>query len=230
MEVTIPANTTATVNVPAKDAAAVTEGGNTLEKVKGVKSLAGPWIKQPDLIPFLTKPETYYKDTASPGHVIKQGDEYLMFLSASMPRSLGIARTNDRNAPRAIDPQPIIPPEEQIENSSLYLEPSNKTWFLFTNHIGLDGGEYTDAVWVYWSKDLNKWDAMNKAVVLDGKYCAWSRKCLGMPSVVRVGKRPATFYDAPVAIVPATWHARSDWRGWSCRCRRPNNDHRRTTR
>ena len=46
-----------------------------------------------------------------------------------------------------------------------------KTWFLFTNHIGLDGGEYTDAVWVYWSKDLNKWDAKNKAVVLDGKNC-----------------------------------------------------------
>jgi hypothetical protein len=72
-----------------------------------------------------------------------------------------------------------------------------KTWFLFTNHIGLDGGEYTDAVWVYWSKDLNKWDAKNKAVVLDGKNCTWSKKCLGMLSVVRVGKPLAVFYDAP---------------------------------
>jgi alpha-L-rhamnosidase len=39
MEVTIPANTTATVCVPAKDAAGVTEGGNTIDKVKGVKFL-----------------------------------------------------------------------------------------------------------------------------------------------------------------------------------------------
>ena len=39
MEVTIPANTTATVHVPAKDAAAVTEGGNTIDKAKGVKFL-----------------------------------------------------------------------------------------------------------------------------------------------------------------------------------------------
>ena len=37
MEVTIPANTTATVHVPAKDAAEVTEGGNSIDKVKGVR-------------------------------------------------------------------------------------------------------------------------------------------------------------------------------------------------
>ena len=163
------------------------------------KSLAGPWLKQPDVIPFRTEPNTYYADTASPGHIVKQGDEYLMFFSASMPRTLGIARTKDLNSPWAIDPQPIVPPEEQIENSSLYFEKSNKTWFLFTNHIGLDGtnGEYTDAVWVYWSKDLNRWDAKNKAVVLDGKNCTWSKRCIGMPSVVVVGKRLAIFYDAP---------------------------------
>lgn len=64
-------------------------------------------------------------------------------------------------------------------------------------NIGLDGGEYTDAVWVYWSKDLNRWDAKNKAVVLDGKNCIWSKRCIGMPSVVRVSKRLAIFYDAP---------------------------------
>ena len=164
------------------------------------KSLAGPWAKQPDVIPFRTKPQTYYADTASPGHVVKQGDEYLMFFSASMKRTLGIARTKDLNGPWTIDPQPIVSPEEHIENSSLYFERSNNTWFLFSNHIGLDvdgGEEYTDAVWVYWSRDLNRWDAKNKAVVLDGKNCTWSKKCLGMPSVVRVGRRLAIFYDAP---------------------------------
>ena len=160
-------------------------------------SPAGPWVKQKEVVPFRTKPGTYYADTASPGHIIKQGDEYMMFFSASMKRTLGIARTKDLNGPWALDPQPIVPPEEQVENSSLYFEPSNKTWFLFTNHIGLEGFEYTDAVWVYWTKDLNKWDPAHKAVVLDGKNCSWSRKCIGLPSVVKIGNRLAVLYDAP---------------------------------
>ena len=91
----------------------------------------------------------------------------------------------------------MVPIEEQIENSSLYYEESNKTWFLFTNHIGIDGVEYTDAIWVYWSKDLNVWNSKNKAIVLDGENCTWSNKCIGLPSVVQVGDRVALFYDAP---------------------------------
>lgn len=165
-------------------------------KAKG-NSPAGPWVKQPEVVPFRTRPGTYYKKSASPGHVIRQGDEYMMFFSASMKRTLGIARTRDLNGPWTIDPQPIVPSEEQVENSSLYFEPANKTWFLFTNHIGLEGREYTDAVWVYWTKDLNRWNAADKAVVLDKKNCTWSRKCIGLPSVVKVGNRLAVFYDAP---------------------------------
>jgi predicted GH43/DUF377 family glycosyl hydrolase len=162
------------------------------------QSPAGPWQKQKGVIPFRTKPGTYYSDTASPGHVLKHGDEYLMFFSGSMKRTLGIARTKDLDGPWTIDPQPIVPPEEQIENSSLYFEPTNKTWFLFTNHIGIEKGlEYTDAVWVYWTKDLNHWDAARKAVVLDGKNCTWSKKCIGMPSVVKLGRKLAVLYDAP---------------------------------
>ena len=86
---------------------------------------------------------------------------------------------------------------EQIENTSLYFEPANGTWFLFTNHIGLEKDEYTDSVWVYWSKDLNMWNAENKAVVLDGANCKWSRKCIGLPSVLKAGDRLAIIYDAP---------------------------------
>lgn len=161
------------------------------------RSLAGPWVKQQEVIPFHTKPGTYYADTASPGDIVKQGDKYLMFFSASMKRTLAIARTKDLNGAWTIDPKPIVPSEEQVENSSLYYEKKNKTWFLFTNHIGLEGGEYTDAVWVYWTKDLNHWNPENKAIVLDGKNCTWSRKCIGMPSVIPVGNRLAVFYDAP---------------------------------
>lgn len=90
----------------------------------------------------------------------------------------------------------MLPPTEQIENSSLYFEKTNKTWFLFTNHVGIkDGLEYTDAIWVYWSKDLSKWNPANKAVVLDSKNCKWSKHIVGLPSVVQMGKRLAIFYD-----------------------------------
>jgi hypothetical protein len=110
-------------------------------------SPAGPWAKQKDVVPFRTKAGTYYADTASPGHVIKRGDEYLMFFSASMPRTISIARTKNLDGAWAIDSQPIVPSAEQIENSSLYFEETNQTWFLFTNHVGIaDEGEYTDAV------------------------------------------------------------------------------------
>ncbi len=174
-------------------------------KAKG-NSPSGPWIKQKNVVPFRTKADTYYSITASPGHVIKNGNEYLQFFSSTtrkpgnpcVQRTLGIARTEDLDGSWTVDQQPLVPIEEQIENSSLYYEKSNKTWFLFTNHIGIeDGKEFTDAVWVYWSKNLNSWNPKNKAIVLDDKNCSWSKKCIGLPSVVEVGNRLALFYDAP---------------------------------
>jgi hypothetical protein len=50
---------------------------------------------------------------------------------------------------------------------------------------------------VYWTKDLDHWDAGWKAVVLDGKNCVWSRRCIGLPSVLKVKDRLAVLYDAP---------------------------------
>ncbi len=165
---------------------------------------SGPWEKRYDIVPFETKPGTYYATTASPGHVLRSGPEYLMFFSASVlsqgliERTLGIARTRDLSGAWALDPEPIVPLEEQVENSSIYFEEADRTWWLFTNHIGIDDrGEYTDAVWVYWTQDLGKWDPARKAVVLDGRNCLWSKDCIGMPSVIRVGRRLAVFYDAP---------------------------------
>jgi phospholipase/lecithinase/hemolysin/predicted GH43/DUF377 family glycosyl hydrolase len=161
----------------------------------------GPWRKQPEAVPFRPQPGTYYSSTASPGQIIRQGKEYLQFFSASddkpIHRTLSIARTEDLNGSWIIDREPILPPSEQVENSSLYFEQANNTWFLFTNHVGISTeGEYTDAIWVYWSKDLNHWDTAKKAVVLDGRNCKWSRRSIGLPSVVRYGKRLAIFYDA----------------------------------
>ena len=167
-------------------------------------SPAGPWEKQYEAAPFTARPGTYYSATASPGDIVKSKDEFLMFFSASTPgpdikRTLSIARAKNPDGPWVVQAEPIVPPAEQIENSSLYYEPKIKTWFLFTNHIGINehNEEFTDAVWVYWSQDLNRWDAKNKAVVLDGRNCSWSKNCIGMPSVMRVGKRLAVLYDAP---------------------------------
>ena len=71
-----------------------------------------------------------------------------------------------------------------------------------------DSNEYTDAIWVYWSQDLNCWHPADKAVVLDGANCSWSRRCIGLPSVVQADKRLAIFYDAPSG--DSTSHMRRD--------------------
>jgi predicted GH43/DUF377 family glycosyl hydrolase len=123
-----------------------------------------------------------------------------MFFSASTDkpilRTIGIARTQNLDGPWAIDRQPILPPEEQVENTSLYYQKVTKTWFLFTNHVGLKNGlEYTDAVWVYWTHDPEHWNPEHKAVVLDALNCRWSKEIIGLPSVVNIGNRLALFYD-----------------------------------
>ncbi|MEI2726951.1 MAG: hypothetical protein V9H26_26640 [Verrucomicrobiota bacterium] len=164
----------------------------------------GPWVKQPDVLPFRTQAGTYYSATASPGHVIEHDGGWLMFFSASTSdpilRTLGIARTRSLNDTWRIDTEPIVPAAEQVENSSLHYEPKSRTWWLFTNHVGLRAGlEYTDAIWVYWTTDLNHWNPEHKAVVLDERNCKWSRHIIGLPSVVKVGKRLAIFYDGNVA-------------------------------
>lgn len=172
----------------------------------------GPWIKERDVTPFFPQPGTYYADTASPGQVVKLGEDYLMFFSAaalvtgddgkrSLKRTLSIARTRNLDGAWMVNEQPILPPEQQVENSALYFEPTNQTWFLFTNHIGIDAlhGEFTESIWVYWSKDIEHWDANRRAVVLDHRNCKWNVRCIGMPSVVKCGDRLALFYDAPAS-------------------------------
>lgn len=160
----------------------------------------GPWQKQPAVIPFRTKPGTYYSATASPGQVTRLGEEYLMFFSASTDRpilrTLSVARTKNLDGSWTVASEPILPPEEQVENTSLYYDEQTHTWFLFTNHVGLeDGLEYTDAIWVYWTGDLTHWNRDHKAVVLDRRNCKWSRHIIGLPSVVKADNRLAIFYD-----------------------------------
>jgi predicted GH43/DUF377 family glycosyl hydrolase len=160
---------------------------------------AGPWIKQPQIVPFALQPGTYYADTASPGGVFAFNGQYCQYFSAAagspLQRTLGLARTTDLNGAWTVEPQPILPATEQIENSSVYYEAANNTWFLFTNHIGFNTIEYTQAIWVYWTSDPTSWDPARKAVVLDGRNCCWSRRVVGLPSIVALDDRLALYYD-----------------------------------
>lgn len=173
-----------------------------LTKKAESNSPAGPWKKRYDIIPISTKPGSYYSASVSPGSIIKVGSEYRMIFSAqtdlpTTKRTLSYARTKNLDSTWVPDNEPFLPMEEQIENSSVYYEPTNKTWFLFTNHVGINknGLEYTDAIWVYWTKNLDHWNAENKAVVLDSSNCSWSKHIIGLPSVVKIGNRLAIFYD-----------------------------------
>lgn len=161
----------------------------------------GPWIKQYDKQPFTVKASSYYDLTAAPGPVYHDphGGYYMFFSSSNwgLKRTIGLARTKSIDSPWQVSDTPVFPVEENIENASVYYQKSDKTWFMFVNHVGLDKDkrEYTDAAWVYWTKDFDHWDPNNKAVVLDSTNVKWSPKIIGIPSVVQVGDRLAIVYD-----------------------------------
>lgn len=167
------------------------------------KSLEGPWIKQYDVHPFPVDSNSFFTVTSSPGFIVKDHGEYLQFFSGAKlvngdtKRTLGLAHTKDLNKTWTIAPAPLFPSEEQIENSSLYYDQKTKTWYLFTNHIGItkENGEYTDAIWVFWSKDIRHWNEQDKAVVLDKENCTWAKGAIGMPAVISVEGRLALLYD-----------------------------------
>ncbi|MBB6567691.1 hypothetical protein HPO96_05570 [Kribbella sandramycini] len=172
----------------------------------------GPWRKQPAVVPFEVVAGSWYSETASPGAIVAQDNEYVMLFSAACTdadgqiwRTLGVARSTDLNTSWTVDPEPLLPITEQIENSSLYFDEPSGRWLLFTNHIAVDpdaapvppqnSQEYTDAIWMYWSTDPTKFDPADKAVVVDAESSGWSPKVIGLPSVLRIGDRLAIYFD-----------------------------------
>ena len=142
----------------------------------------GPWKKRPDLGTL---------KAGSPGPVFEVDGKYLMIFN------LGIARTDSLEKPWVPDPAPLFVPNQNCENVSIYYEPANKTWFLFTNHIGFNEKKegYTDGIWMFWTQDLQHWDAANRAIAFDGRDCGWSKTIMGLPSVLKIGNRLAIYYD-----------------------------------
>ncbi|MEZ5275229.1 MAG: hypothetical protein R3F07_02470 [Opitutaceae bacterium] len=171
-------------------------------------SIMGPWIKHAEIEPL----------PYSPGPVIQIGDAFYQYFTAGhretpydpLQRTLGLASTTDLNAAWSIATTALLPPEEQIENASVYFEPANGIWFLFTNHVGIepDGFEATDGVWVYWSRDPFQFKQEDKALVIDATTSTWAKGPIGMPSVVPAGDRLALFYDG--SPVPTRSHLGRD--------------------
>ena len=161
------------------------------------KSLLGPWVKTKGYVPVKPKPDGagYPQSMAYPGHVVKkENGEYLMFFGS--PGAIGIARTRDLVGVWQPDPTPLLDRHFDLENSSVYFEPANQTWFLFVNHIKPTPPMFTDATWVFWTEDLEKWNSEQRAIALDGLNCTWSHRCIGMATVTKIGDRLAMLYDA----------------------------------
>ena len=72
---------------------------------------------------------------------------------------------------------------------------------MFLNHIRMMPVPHTDATYVFWTKDPNKWNDRDHAVVLDGRNCSWSKTIIGMATVTKVGNRLALFYDGQFSNV-----------------------------
>lgn len=153
----------------------------------------GPWTKEGNVFP---NKQSYYSLTATPGPIVQDNGQYIMFFSAgdwSGRRNLGMARSNSIEGPWTPDTNAIVPNTEQVENIAIHKQGS--TWYLFTNHVGINsGGEYTDAIWVYWTNDINNWSTSNRAVVVDGR-TSWSPMVVGVPTIVEKNGRLGIIYD-----------------------------------
>ena len=188
------------------------------------EQITGPWHKanrepgKEKHVCFMTRPDSWMDFTASPGHVMEnphwkgpgdaENDRYLMFFSGAcrppMARSLGIASTNDLSctddcdSPRPnhwrLREEPILSPKIDIENSSIYYEEENGTYFLFTNHI--KDNRYTDAVYVYCSKDPCRWDAECCKILVDASVSTWAHGAIGLATVTKADAHTlAVVYD-----------------------------------
>ncbi len=154
--------------------------GPYLARMATSKSIMGPWIQHRDYVPFRG---TYA------GDIIWYHGEYMMFVNGGQ----GIARTKDLSKPWTVDAKRQI--TLPMENSSIYFEPSNGYYWMFLNHIRLYPYPHTDATYVFWTKNPNKWSDRDHAVVLDGRNSKWSKAITGMATVTKVGNRLAIFYD-----------------------------------
>lgn len=143
---------------------------------------SGPWTQHREVGPVFP--------SGSPGPVMPspEGDGTFWQFCTGCGASIGVSRTDNLTG-QWTDWLPLI--VDPVENVSLFFEPANGLWFLFTNHVGPDAGgmEFDDSIWVYWSTNLTSWPAANKAVVLNRTNViepSFKVGRVGLPSVLAV--------------------------------------------
>lgn len=112
-------------------------------------------------------------------------------------RALGLAYAPHPDGPWTVLDEPVLPQEHQVENSSLDYDRTSVGGSGSPTMWAWPHRAWTDTIGVYWSKDPTQWDPACKAVAFDGHDCTWSRRRVGMLSVVSIGDRLAMFCDAP---------------------------------
>lgn len=172
-------------------------------KAKAVSAF-GPWTKQPE-VNVIALNSAFPSPDSSPGAIVRGPTGWRQYFSiadynpppAAPQRTLMLGQTQNLDATWSFGSDPLLPWNEQVENSSIFYDDTSGHWFLFTNHVGLDvtGAEYTDAVWVYWSRDPERFDPRNKAVVMDASTSTWAHGAIGMPTVVKAKGKLALLYD-----------------------------------
>lgn len=162
----------------------------------------GPWTKVSDNLFPMGEPGSWNEGCVCAPYIVRQGDTYYAFYSACnftepFYRTIGLAEAKSPEGPWVHREAPLLPVEEQLENPVLYYEPACGLWFMFVNHVYKgDRGEYTDAVWVYWSESLTAWNAQDKAVALDVGNIPWAPQYVGLPSGLVAGGKLWIAFDA----------------------------------
>jgi hypothetical protein len=162
-------------------------------------SALGPW-KQTGQVAVARKSGTWYGLSASPGPVLRLGKQWVIYFSGacSSGMSIGTARSSSPAGPWTVDPEPLVPITQRLENAALHYDRDTRLWWMLANHIGTakgsDGLAYTDGIWAYWSRRPTDFSPSRSAVVLDGSSTSWT-KVIGMPSILRQGHSLQLYYD-----------------------------------
>ncbi|MBW7460235.1 hypothetical protein K0U00_39850, partial [Paenibacillus sepulcri] len=163
----------------------------------------GPWTKVSTSLLALGEKGSWNEGCICAPYVLQLDGRYFAFYSASTTgpdyyRTIGLAVSDSPGGPWELSPEPLLPPGEQLENASLYYEPACSLWFMFVNHVGRDeaGNEFTEAVWVYWSRSVTEWDPEDKAIVLDASNIPWVKQAVGLPACLVVGSKLWIGFDA----------------------------------
>jgi hypothetical protein len=172
-------------------------GGDYRIGLARATTIDGPWVKlkgdgtlnsassdDKPLLPRGTE-DGYWDNIFNTSFVglVKKDGQYLLFYTGHGDRGFGVglAKAGSILGPyqkfnyQGKNDNIIIPPEEMVENLSLYFDQPSNSWFLFGNYLKIGCGcpcRGGQGVVVYRSQDLFNWDISKKKylVMVDENY------------------------------------------------------------